>query len=202
MAFLTLRRRIISMLAEELKGYIPQLEPYSADYQMVVYASKDLEEWMRCRWSMDSSSFYRTLERVIYDGSNEFRIFLKSWIGVWLEKWKERVRLLHTKPRLPPTVAEKIREAKKIYRRSEFKNELKWLLTRKLIRQGEICMPSFIAENLIIEEITRRLRGGRWGRGASRIDPMDIYNSLSRRISGLPKEKGPLVYLRIKPFMF
>lgn len=202
MAFLTLRRRIISMLAEELKEYIPQFEPYSADYQMVVYASKDLEEWMRCKWAMNSNDFYGTLEKVIYDENEEFRIFLKSWIGVWLEKWRERVRLLHTKPKLPPNVVERIKEAKRIYRRSEFRNELKDLLIRKLIRQGEICMANFIAENLIIEEITRRLRGRKRDPASFKLDPIDIYNSLSRRISGLSKEKGPLVYLRVKPYMF
>lgn len=202
MAFLTLRRRIISMLAEELKEYIPQFEPYSADYQMVVYASKDLEEWMRCKWAMNSNAFYRMLERIIDDESEEFHIFLKSWIGVWLEKWRERVRLLHTKPKLPPNIAERIKEAKRIYRSSEFKNELKDLLIKKLIREGEICMANFIAENLIIEEITRRLRDRKWDSNAFRLDPIDIYNTLSRRISGLSKEKGPLVYLRVKPYMF
>jgi hypothetical protein len=63
-------------------------------------------------------------------------------------------------------------------------------------------MANFIAENLIIEEITRRLRDRKWDSNAFRLDPIDIYNTLSRRISGLSKEKGPLVYLRVKPYMF
>ena len=202
MGFLSLRRRIISMLAGELKEYIPQFEPYSADYQMVIYASKDLEEWMKYKWSLNSGAFYEKLERVIEDNYEEFRIFLKSWVSIWLDKWRERVRLLHTKPKLPPNVIEKIKEAKRIYKKSEFKRELKDLLTRKLVSNGEICMSSFIAENLIIEEIARRLRDTRLDSNSIRLDPIDIYNSLSRRIIGLSKEKGPLVYLRIKPYIF
>ena len=202
MGLLSLRRRIISLLAEELKEYVPQFEPYSADYQMVVYASKDLEEWMRYKWSLNSGAFYETLGRIIEDRYDEFHIFLKSWVSVWLEKWRERVRLLHTKPRLPPNVMKRLREAKRIYQKSEFKRELKELLTRKLIRNGEICMASFIAENLIIEEITRRLRDATPDSNNIKLDPIDIYNSLSRRIFGLSKERGPLVYLRIKPYMF
>jgi len=202
MGFLSLRRRIISMLAEELKEYIPQFEPYSADYQMVVYASKDLEEWMKHKWSFNNGSFYENLERIIYNKNEEFHIFLKSWAGNWLEKWRERVRLLHTKPKLPPNVMERIKEAKRIYSRSEFKRELKDLLTKKLISHGEICMASFIAENLIIEEIAKRLRDTGTDSEKLKIDPIDIYNSLSRRIFGLSKERGPLVYLRIKPYMF
>jgi len=202
MGFLSLRRRIISLLAEELKEHVPQFEPYSADYQMVIYASKDLEEWMKCKWSVNSGAFYETLGSVMEEKSDEFHIFLKSWVSVWLEKWRERVRLLHTKPKLPPEVMKKLKEAKRIYQKSEFKRELKDLLTKKLIRHGEICMASFIAENLIIEEITRRLRDVTPDSKNIRLDPVDIYNSLSRRIFSLSKEKGPLVYLRIRPYMF
>jgi len=202
MGFLSLRRRIISLLAEELKEYIPQFEPYSADYQMVIYASKDLEEWMRYKWSLNSGAFYETLGRIIENRYDEYHIFLKPWVSVWLEKWRERVRLLHTKPKLPPNVMKRLKEAKRIYQKSEFKRELKELLTRKLIRNGEICMASFIAENLIIEEITRRLRDVKPESNDVKLDPIDIYNSLSRRIFSLSKEKGPLVYLRIKPYMF
>jgi len=202
MGLLSLRRRIISLLAEELKEYIPQFEPYSADYQMVVYASKDLEEWMRYKWSLNNGAFYETLGRIIEDKYDEFHIFLKSWVSVWLDKWRERVRLLHTKPKLPPNVMKRLKEAKRIYQKSEFKRELKELLTKKLIRHGEICMAGFIAENLIIEEITRRLRDVKPDSNNVKLDPIDIYNSLSRRIFSLSKEKGPLVYLRIKPYMF
>jgi len=202
MGFLSLRRRIISLLADELKEYVPQFEPYSADYQMVIYASKDLEEWMKYKWSLSNGAFYETLEKIIDNRYDEFHIFLKSWISIWLEKWRERVRLLHTKPKLPPNVMERLKEAKRIYRKSEFKRELKDLLTKKLIRHGEICMAGFIAENLIIEEITRRLRDATPDSNNIKLDPIDIYNSLSRRIFGLSKERGPLVYLRIKPYMF
>jgi len=202
MGLLSLRRRIISLLAEELKEYIPQFEPYSADYQMVVYASKDLEEWMRYKWSLNNGAFYETLGRIIEDKYDEFHIFLKSWVSVWLDKWRERVRLLHTKPKLPPNVMKRLKEAKRIYQKSEFKRELKELLTKKLIRHGEICMAGFIAENLIIEEITRRLRDVRPNSNNVKLDPIDIYNTLSGRIFSLSKEKGPLVYLRIKPYMF
>jgi len=53
MGLISLQRRLISLLAEELKEYIPQFEPYSADYQMVLYASKDLQEWMKHEWSLE-----------------------------------------------------------------------------------------------------------------------------------------------------
>ena len=202
MGLISLQRRLISLLAEELKEYIPQFEPYSADYQMVLYASKDLQEWMKHEWSLEGVSFYESLERLVRERSHEFRVFLKPWVSKWIEKWRERVKLMHTQPKLPENVQKKIMEAKKIYRRFEFGRELKTLIIRKLIRHGEICMPSFIAENLIIEEIAKRLKYAKPSLNSIELDPMDIYSSLSDRISRLPMEKGPLIYLRVKPRVF
>ena len=199
MRVVSLRRRLISLIAEEMKNRIPQFEPYSSDYQMVVYASKDLEEWMRQKLSLRGGSFYEALERMLYDGRGEFRVFVKSWVTIWLGKWRERVKLLHTKPKLPPSVEKRIKEAKRIYGRLEFRKELKNLITRKLISQGEICMAGFIAENLIIEEIARRLRNPNVDSKNLRLDPIDIYNALSRRVLEIQRERGPLIYLRIKP---
>ena len=202
MGLISLQRRLISLLAEELKEYIPQFEPYSADYQMVLYASKDLQEWMKHEWSLEGASFYESLERLVRERSHEFRVFLKPWVSKWIEKWRERVKLMHTQPKLPENVQKKIMEAKKIYRRFEFGRELKALIIRKLIRHGEICMPSFIAENLIIEEIAKRMKNAKPSLSNIELDPMDIYSSLSDRISRLPMEKGPLIYLRVKPRVF
>jgi len=202
MGLISLQRRLISLLAEELKDHIPQFEPYSADYQMVLYASKDLQEWMKHEWSLEGVSFYESLERLVRERSQEFRVFLKPWVSKWIEKWRERVKLMHTQPKLPENVQKKIMEAKKIYRRFEFGRELKTLIIGKLIRQGEICMPSFIAENLIIEEIAKRLKNAKPGLNNIEIDPMDIYSSLSERISKLPMEKGPLIYLKVRPRVF
>jgi len=199
MRVVSLRRRLISLIAEEMKNRIPQFEPYSSDYQMVVYASQDLEEWMRQKLSLRGGSFYEALESMLYDGRGEFRVFVKSWVTIWLGKWRERVKLLHTKPKLPPSVEKRIKEAKRIYRRLEFRKELKNLITRKLISQGEICMAGFIAENLIIEEIARRLRNPNVDSKNLRLDPIDIYNALSRRVLEIQRERGPLIYLRIKP---
>ena len=199
MKIFSLRRRLNSILAEEMKNRIPQFEPYSSDYQMVVYASKDLEEWIKQKLSLIGGSFCDALEGMMYDERDEFLTFVKSWITIWLGKWRERVKLLHTKPRLPPNAEKRIKEAKKIYGRLEFRKELKNLMTSKLISQGEICMASFIAENLIVEEIARRLRNPNVDPKSLKLDPIDIYNALSRRVSEIRKERGPLIYLRIKP---
>ena len=81
----------------------------------------------------------------------------------------------------------------------EYKNELRQMVIQKLLGQGEICMVRFIAEQLIMEEMAKyNLRSGST-KGISEIPPIDILNNLSFKISKLSMEKGPFVYLSIKP---
>jgi len=49
--------------------------------------------------------------------------------------------------------------------------------------------------------IAKRIQSIDEGRRSEDMDAFDIFNCLSYRISTLPKERGPLVYLNIRPYM-
>ena len=199
MGLLTLRRRLLSLLAVEIKAYLPQFEPQTTDYQMVVYACRDLEAWMRCEWSLSSQrAIYERIEEAMEYEAQDFRVFLNFWAGRWIEKWRERVKVLSTRPKLPPTAQSRIEKAKELYRGIGHRKELKTMVTQKLIHQGEICMTEVIAENLIVEEIAKRSRSLSEDLKHVMMNPLDIFNSLSGRISRLPEEKRPLIYLNVK----
>ena len=198
MGLLAPRRRLLFLLSEEMKGYLPQLEPYSSDYQLMVYASRDLEDWLKCKWERSSREVQEELEAALDNNFEAFKAFLNFWAGLWLEKWRERVKVLSTRPKLPPDVLKRIKKAKRVYRQMPHGRELKKMLVWKLISQGEICMPGFIAERLIIEEIAKRSRGSQEPFKFPETFALDLFNALSHRISRLPKEKGPLIYLNIK----
>jgi hypothetical protein len=203
MRLLALKRRLLSLLAEEIKAYLPQFEPHATDYQMVVYACRDLEAWMRCKWTVNSQrAVYERIEETWEYEPQDFKVFLNFWVGSWIEKWRERVQVLSKKPKLPPRLQEEIERSKKLYRGMDHRKELKKMVTEKLMLQGEICMAEIIAENLIVEEIAKRSRGTDKDQKLVTMDPVDIYNSLSRRISKLPEEKRPLIYLNVKLYTF
>lgn len=203
MGLLTLRRRLLSLLADEIKAYLPQFEPQTTDYQMVVYACRDLEAWMKHIWGINSHrGIYEKIEEALEHEPRDFRVLLNFWVGRWIEKWRERVKVLSTRPKLPPNVQKRIEKAKKLYRGMGRRKELKNLVTEKLMLQGEICMAELIAENLIVEEIAKRSRGMNQDLSPVVLDPLDIFNSLTRRISRLRKEKRPLIYLNVKLYTF
>jgi hypothetical protein len=203
MSAINFRNKVFSLLIEAFQGYIPQFKPYTLDYQMVVYASRDLETWLKVKLNTDDAqAIYKSLEGYFEGKMQDLKSSISLWASMWLNKWRERVRVLSTKFEMPPDYAEKIGRAKKIYQNMDYKYELKNMAVRKLVNQGEICMIEFIAENLIIEEIAKRIRKSSKNMISIAPDPLSIYNAVSARITRLPKERGPLVYLNIKPNIF
>ncbi|MCD6465156.1 hypothetical protein J7L27_02175 [Candidatus Bathyarchaeota archaeon] len=203
MSVINFRNRFLSLLIREFEKYIPQFKPYSLDYQMVVYASKDLETWLKVKLNTnDSRIVYKTLREYLMNNPRDLKVSINFWVGMWLKKWRERVRILSTKFEMPKKYVEKIRKARKIYKHMDYRHELKNIAVKKLVNQGEICMVEFIAENLILEEIAKRIQKSNKDSQFIVLDPLSMYNAISSRIMRLSKEKGPLVYLNIKPNMF
>jgi len=203
MSVINFRNRFLSLLIREFEKYIPQFKPYSLDYQMVVYASKDLETWLKVKLNTnDSRIVYKTLREYLMNNPRDLKVSINFWVGMWLKKWRERVRILSTKFEMPKKYVEKIRKARKIYKHMDYRHELKSIAVKKLVNQGEICMVEFIAENLILEEIAKRIQKSNKDSRFIVLDPLSMYNAISSRIMRLSKEKGPLVYLNIKPNMF
>jgi len=203
MGLLTLRKRLLSLLADEINAYLPQFEPETTDYEMVIYACRDLEAWLKYKWGINSHrAIYEKVEEAMENEPRDFRVLLNFWVGRWVEKWRKRVKILSARPKLPHNVQKRIEKAKELYRGMDRRRELKNMVTQKLMLEGEICMAELIAENLIVEEIAKRSRGINQDLKSVTLDPLDIFNSLTPRISRLPRENRPLIYLNVKIYTF
>ena len=205
MIFSTLRGRLLSLLVEEFESRIPQFKPYTLDYQMVVYACRDLEAWLKDRWQIENrKTLFERIEKYVRNEPGHFRIFLRFWFEMWLEKWQQRVQVLSSKPKVPLSYIEKIKRARKIYKDLNHRKDLKRTVARKLSCYKEICMTDLIAENLIVEEIAKRIGGPNKHPDTDKfvyLNLIDILNAVSSRISRISKEKGPLIFLNIKSYL-
>lgn len=202
MSAINFRSKLFTLLVKEFETFIPQFKPYTTDYQLVVYASKDFETWLKVKMDIDDIRvIYKRLEEDLRNNPRDFRTSLNFWVDMWLKKWRERVRILSTKFEMPQDHVERIKRARKILQEMDWKNELKTMIIKKLVEYGEVCMIEFIADNLVVEEIAKRLQRANKDAIVA-LDPLSIYNAVSSRIMRLPKERGPLVYLNIKPNLF
>jgi len=195
----SLRGKIFSVLLRELDVRIPQFHPYGADYEMVSFVYRDLINWFKVKWNIEEShSVYGLLDRHVEEKSEELNAFLDFWLDRWLEKWRDRVKILQKKPQIPQSNLDRANKALKICRKMDQGGELKDILVGKLINQGEICMTEQIAENLILEEISKCLPRMNEPDVEATLNPVQILNNLIPRICKLHRERGPLVYLRIR----
>ena len=191
-------RRSFSWLVRELKKRVPSFKPSGLDVELAVYAQRDLETCLGVKWAEENRyKILMKLESYLSRQPEEAKVFLGFWVDQWLAKWKERVNILHKKPKVSKSCRKCRQKARNMYLKLDHRKELKRMVIRKLINQGEICMTNLIAENMIFSEITRRIQRKGIATQAE-LNPMEILNSLSSRIARLTEEKGPLIYLRIR----
>ena len=81
----------------------------------------------------------------------------------------------------------------------EYKQELKDFVIQKLISQGEVCMPELIAENLVIEQITFRLKSqnGKSSVDKDALKPWQIFCDVLPQVRSLAKRKTPIIHMKL-----
>ena len=198
MSIVALRGQILSKLSGKLKERIPQFAPESMDHDMVFFAYKDLIAWLKVKWDTNESHMVSgRLNKYVFEKEDELDAFLNFWVDSWLEKWRDRVRILLKKPRIPKPNLERVNTANRFYREGKDLKELEEIVVRKLVNKGEICMTREISKNLILEEIAKRVPS-RDEKKEANLNTLDILSDLTSRIARLPDEKGPLVFLKVK----
>jgi len=198
MSIVALRGKILLKLSRKLKERIPQFAPESMDHDMVFFAYKDLIAWLKVKWDTNESHMVSgRLNKYVFEKEDELDAFLNFWVDSWLEKWRDRVRILLKKPRIPKPNLERVNTANRFYREGKDLKELEEIVVRKLVNKGEICMTREISKNLILEEIAKRVPI-RDEKQEANLNTLDILSDLTSRIARLPDEKGPLVFLKVK----
>jgi dGTP triphosphohydrolase len=189
---------VMSLLARELKREIPELDLYGQERSLLDFAYHDLETCLKAKWKdLRSAELEETLKAE--DRQEELNEFLKVWIPQWLEKWRERVTLCQQLPHFSLEHAKTKRKAAELFKRMENGQELKKLVAQKLIDKGEVCMAEMLAENLIVEEITHRLRmnRGKTPTDKTAMEPLNIFQAVLPRVKRLAERRIPLIYLKL-----
>jgi len=93
------------LLSEKLKTKNPMLDIFGSDRKVLQIACQDLTNYLRVHWNLvgrESSEceLVDKLEEYYNEKPNELQEFINLWTGMWLNKWKERVKLLIGKQKL------------------------------------------------------------------------------------------------------
>lgn len=188
------------LLSEKLRELDPTLEVFGSDRKVLQVACQDLTNYLKVHWNLvgkegSDCALVERLEKFFNEDKNELDEFLGMWTKIWFRKWKERVKLLIGKENSKrwDKVSKVLNNAEPLWSKLSNRQEMQEILTCTLIKNGEICGTSILAENLLKMEI-----------GEKKKEPsnmseyaINVVNTTLRKARELAHSKGPLIYVKI-----
>lgn len=188
------------MLAEKLKDANPALDITGSDRKVLQVATQDFTNYLKYHWQLigreaSHCELVEKLEKLFKETPAELEEFLTVWIGIWLKKWKERVKLLIGEQNINKwsQAAKNLAKAEPLWNQIENKQELQEVVAATLIRNGEICGTDILSENLLKMELAeKRVQDLK---DSERV--LTIVNSAIRKARGMAQSRGPLIFVKI-----
>ncbi len=188
------------LLTEKLKDADPALDILGSDRKVLQVACQDFTNYLKHQWNLigkEANQFELVdkLETLFKEDPAELEAFLTVWTGIWLKKWKERVKLLigNQNANKWNKVAKTLTNAEPLWRTLEHKQEIMELVESTLIKNGEICGTEILAENLLKMEL-----GEKNNQSINEKEQiLTVLNIALRKAREMAQSKGPLIFVKI-----
>jgi hypothetical protein len=188
------------MLGEKLKEADSALDVMGSDRKVLQVACQDFTNFLKFHWDLigkeaSQCELVEKLEKLFKENPGELEEFLTVWVGIWLRKWKERVKLLIGRQNANKwnKVSKTLSSAEPLWKKVERKQELQEVVVATLIRNGEICGTDILSENLLKMELgEKRVRHLK---DKERI--FAVVNNSLRKAREMAQSRGPLIFVKI-----
>jgi len=188
------------LLSEKLKSKNPMLDIFGADRKVLQIACQDLTNYLKVHWNLvgkeaNECELADKLEEFYQKEPRELEEFIDLWTGMWLKKWGERVKLLigNEEAQRWNKVTKILNNAEPLWRRLTNRREMQEVVVSTLVKNGEICGTSILAENLLKMELGENKR--KYTSDQEQV--LNIVNNTLRKARELTRSKGPLIFVRI-----
>ena len=117
------------------------------------------------------------------------------WVGMWLKKWKERVKLLIGEQNANKwsKVSKTLTSAEPFWKKIERKQELTEVIVATLLKNGEICGTEILSENLLKMELGEKCVQYL----GDKEQVFTIVNNALRKAREMALSKGPLIFVKV-----
>jgi len=188
------------LLSEKLKSKNPMLDIFGSDRKVLQIACQDLTNYLKFHWDLvgkeaNECELVDKLEEFHSENPDELEEFINLWTGIWLKKWKERVKLLIGKDKAKRwnKVTKILNKAQPLWKKLADRTEMQEVVTSTLIKNGEICGTSILAENLLKMEIGRNKK--KYTNEEEQV--ISVVNNSLRKARELARSKGPLIFVKV-----
>ena len=189
------------LLSEKLKDKNPMLDVLGSDRKVLQIACQDLTNYLKVHWDLvgkeaNECELVEKLESFFNENPTELDEFLTIWTGIWLSKWKERVKLLigNENTKRWDKVTKILDNAEPLWKKLLNKQEMQEVVTLTLIKNGEICGTSILAENLLKMELGEE-KSREYVNEKEQV--LSVLNSTLRKARELAQSKGPLIFVKV-----
>jgi hypothetical protein len=188
------------LLSEKLKDKNPMLDVLGSDRKVLQIACQDLISYLKVHWDLvgkdaNECDTVERLEKVFNENPSELTEFLAIWTGIWLSKWKERVKLLigNENSKKWNRVTRILNNAEPIWHKLSNRQEITDVIMATLVKNGEICGTTILAENLLKMELGDEKR--EYVNDEEEI--LNVVNDALRKARELTQSKGPLIFVKV-----
>jgi len=188
------------LLSEKLKDKNPMLDVLGSDRKVLQIACQDLTNYLKVHWDLvgkeaNECATVEKLEKLFNESPNELEEFLAVWTGIWLRKWEERVKLLigNENSKKWNHVTKILNNAEPAWGSLSNRQEMADMVVSTLIKNGEICGTSILAENLLKMELGEEKR--EYSSDEEQI--VNVVNNTLRKARELTQSKGPLIFVKV-----
>ena len=191
---------IETLMSEKLIEKNPLIDVLGADRKVLQIACQDLMNYLRVHWNLirkdaDQCDVVDRLEKFFEENPDELQEFITVWSGIWLRKWGERVKLLigNENSKKWNNVTKVLNNADPIWARLSNRSQMVDLVISTLIRNGEICGTSILAENLLKMELGDEKRNY----VNEKEQTLNVVNNALKKARDLTQSKGPLIFVKV-----
>ncbi|PIU59319.1 hypothetical protein COS86_04890 [Candidatus Bathyarchaeota archaeon CG07_land_8_20_14_0_80_47_9] len=189
------------LLSEKLKDKNPMLDVLGSDRKVLQIACQDLTNYLKVHWDLvgkeaNECELVEKLESFFNENPTELDEFLSIWTGIWLRKWKERVKLLigNENTKRWNKVTKILDNAEPLWEKLSNRQEMQEVITSTLIKNGEICGTSILAENLLKMELGDE-KSKEYVNEKEQV--LSVMNNTLRKARELAQSKGPLIFVKV-----
>ncbi len=186
---------IEQLITEKIKKISPSIDAQGSDRKMLQLAYKDFANYMKfSSKSTYSLNFEEKIETISKNNHPELDAFLTIWMGMWVLKWQQRVKLFignNAKKELND-LQQTYSKAEPSWKNLECKQELIDMVKSMLIDNGEICGSEMLAEYAVKMELTKNNLDLK-----DKQQALTFVNNVTHRVHAIAKTTGPLMFVEI-----
>ena len=192
-----------TILAQKIAEAEPALDILGSDRKVLQVAFQDFSNYFRFSWNLGSEArdcdVTEIMEQFFKDEPVESESFLTVWIGIWLKKWKARVKLLFgDKKQIDTSQGSKsLTNSDPILEKLDCKKEMMEIVVSALIRNAEICGTEILAETLLKREFSKMK-----SQDFNEKQLLIVLNNALGKAREMAQKVGPLIFVKIDQAYF